>query len=424
MLTDSQIKALKPRDKSYRITDAKSLRLNVTPSGGKHWQLKYRLDGHERIASLGSYPDVGLAMARDRATEARKLLVQGIHPLEHKKTQQAAKKAEQLDTFGAVTQAWIDANAKSWKPYTHSQVLAFMGRYVIDNKALATTPIKKIQAKDIRNLLQSIAQRTALSSGERKKEGAVTVARLVRSWCGAVFEYAIERDIADSDPTYPLRNLTELKRPANSIKHNRKLTPAELRLLLVALKAFTGTRQTGIAIELLLLLFVRTGELRMARWEEFDFDKRQWRIPATRMKAGKPHLVPIPDQAIELLREQQGISGTTGWVFPNQRRAADCMSATTINRALERMGFNGKNTIGLAAHGFRGTASTLLHEHQWDTNVVEIQLAHTPRNKVHAAYNAAQYVAERTKMMQFWADYLDSIRKGDFKSGDHALVSA
>jgi integrase len=423
MLTDSKIKALKPREKSYKVADGGGLYLLVTPTGGKLWRLKYRMDGRENVVSFGEHKDVGLAAVRIKAGEARALIAQGVHPIAHKKAQAAAKKAEELNSFGAVTQAWIEANAKSWKPYTLSQVRAFMGRYVIENKALADTPIRNVQTKDVRALLQSIAQRTTLSAGERKKGGAVTVARLVRSWCRAVFEYAIERDLAVSDPTYPLRNLTELKRPASSIKHNKKLSPKELKQLLVALDNFTGTRQTGIAIELLLLFFVRTGELRMARWEEFDLKKRQWRIPATRMKAGKPHLVPISNQALALLKEQQGISGTTGWVFPNQRRPEDCMSSTTINRALERMGFNGKNSIGLAAHGFRGTASTLLHELQWNTNVVETQLAHTPRNKVHAAYNAAQYIPERTEMMQFWADYLDSVRKDEIQTTEPAIVS-
>jgi integrase len=409
MLTDAKVKALKPRDKPYRVTDAKSLRLNVSPAGGKHWQLKYRLDGHEHIASLGSYPVVGVGMARDKAEAARKLIANGIHPLAHKKAQAAAKKAEELNTLCAVVQSWIEANTKTWKPYTLSQVRASMDRYVIENKALASTPIRQIETKQIRGLLQSIAVRTALGPGERKMQ-AVTVARNVRSWLHAVFVYAIERDLADTDPTYPLRTLTELKRPASAIKQNKKLTPAELKQLLVAIDGFSGMRQTGIALELLLLFFVRTGELRRARWEEFDLGKRQWRIPASRMKAGKPHMVPISDQALALLVEQQTISGKKGWVFPNQRDPDTCMSATTVNRALERMGLNGANTMGLAAHGFRGTASTHLHELGWNTDVVETQLAHAPRNKVKASYNAAQYVLERTKMMQVWADYLDSTR--------------
>lgn len=423
MLTDSKIKALKPREKPYKTADGDGLYLLVTPTGGKLWRLKYRIDGRENIVSFGQYPDVGLAVARIKAAEARALTAQGIHPTAHKKAVEAAKKAEQINSFAAVTQAWIDANAKHWRPYTLSQVRATMGRYVIDKKTLGALPIRKVQTKDIRTLLQSAATRTALGPGERKKS-AVTVARNLRMWCRAVFEYAVERDLADTDPTYPLRNLTELKRPASSIKHNKKMTPAELRHFLEVLSAATCTRQTAIAIELLLLFFVRTGELRQARWEEFDFKLLQWRIPASRMKAGREHMVPISKQAMKLLLELQQISGTTGWVFPNQRKPDDCMSATTINRALERMGLNGKGTMGLAAHGFRGTASTHLHELGFKSDVVEKQLAHVPRNKVKAIYSSAQYVPERTEMMQKWADYLGSLETKEASDQNQASVAA
>lgn len=423
MLIASKIAGLKPREKPYKITDGKGLRLVVTPAGGKLWQLKYRIDGREFSASFGQYPDVGLAVARDRAEEARKLVAQNIHPLAHKKAQEAAKKAEELNSFGAVVQSWIGENENSWKPYTLSQVRASMNRYVIDNKALASLPIRQVQTKDIRALLQSIAKRTTLKAGERKKE-AVTVARNVRSWIRATFDFAIEREFAESDPTYALRNLTELKRPVSKIRHNKKLTPAELKQLLTAISGFSGTRQTGIAIELLILFFVRTGELRQARWEEFDMELRQWRIPASRMKAGTEHTVPLSKQAFNLLREQQEISGKVGWVFPNQRRSDACMSATTINRALERMGFNGPNTMGLAAHGFRGTASTHLHELEFDSELVEIQLAHTPGNKVKATYSAAKFLPKRTEMMQAWADYLDEIRKGGSTPSQAPSISA
>lgn len=412
MLTDSKVKSLKAREKQYKVGDANGLYLLVTPSGGKLWRLKYRINNDENVVSIGAYDKVGLSAARIKANEARELIAQGIHPTAHKKSLEAAKKAEQGNTFGAVTQAWIDANVKlkSWAPYTLSQVRSTMRRYVIDNKALASVPIRQVQTKDLRALLQSIAQRTELRPGERKSSGAVTIARNLRMWCGAVFEYAIERDLASADPTYPLRNLTELKRPANSIKHNKKLTPAELKMFLGLLPTAGCSRQTAIAIELLLLMFVRTGELRQAKWDEFDFKLRQWRIPASRMKAGKEHMVPLSTQVVKLLQELQEINGKVGWVFPNQRKPGTCMSATTVNRALERMGVNGKGTIGLAAHGFRGTASTLLHEQEFDSDVVEIQLAHAPRNKIKATYSAAQFVSKRTEMMQKWADYLDSIR--------------
>lgn len=285
-----------------------------------------------------------------------------------------------------------------------------MGRYILENKALAAKPIREVTSKDIRLVLQLIAKRTTLRESERKAAGSVTIATSVRTWCRGVFAFAIERDQADVDPTYALRNLTELRRPVGSIKHNKKLSPGELRLVLQKIESFTGTRQTANALELLLLFFVRTGELRQARWEEFDLKERQWRIPAIRMKAKKPHLVPISKQALALLKLQQTISGHAGWVFPNQRRADACMSATTINRALERMGLNGPDTVGLAAHGFRGTASTLLHEQGFNSEVIEIQLAHSERDKVKASYNEAKYVNPRTKLMQSWADYLDKLR--------------
>lgn len=423
MLTDSKIKALKPRDKPYKTADGGGLYLLVPPTGGKLWRLKYRLDGRENVVSFGQYPDVGLAAARIKAGEARVLIATGIHPLAHKKAADAAKKAEQVNSFAAVTQAWIEANAKHWRPYTLSQVRATMGRYVIDNTAVGALPIRKVQTTDIRALLQSVAQRTVLRPGERKAS-AVTVARNLRMWCRAVFEYAVERDLAETDPTYPLRNLTELKRPASSIKHNKKMTPSELRRFLDVLSAAKCTRQTAIAIELLLLFFVRTGELRQARWDEFDFKLLQWRIPASRMKAGREHMVPISKQALKLLLEQQQISGTNAWVFPNQRNPGESMSATTINRALERMGLNGEGTMGLAAHGFRGTASTHLHELGFNSDVVEKQLAHVPRNKVKAIYSSAQYVPERTEMMQKWADYLDLVKTAKPSDSNPPAVAA
>ena len=410
MLSDNQIKKAKAGDKPYRLTDAKSLRLNVTPAGGKHWQLKYRLDKREYIASLGSYPQVGLAKARKLADEARELVSQGIHPLAAKNAQKAAKQAEQLNSFGAVVEEWIGAKKKHWAPYTFKQVRYAMDRYILGNKALADKPIREVESKDLRGVLQSIAERTELKAGERKKSGAVTVARNVRVWCHGVFVFAIEHDYTNADPTTALRNLTELKRPAGSIKHNKKLTPGELKKVLAAMDAFSGTRQTAIAMGLLQLFFVRTKELVEASWGEFDFAEKQWRIPAARMKAKKPHMVPISTQALALLKEQQLFSGTTGWVFPNQRHPERPMCNTTINRALERMGLNGPGTMGLAAHGFRGTASTLLHEKGFQTEVIEIQLAHTQRDAVKASYNEAQYVDKRTTMMQFWADYLEKLR--------------
>jgi integrase len=422
-LTDSKIKALKPREKPYKATDGDGLRLHVYPTGSKLWQLKYHLNGDENTASFGAYPAVGLAHAREEAKAARALVARGIHPREERKRQEAERLAAQRNAFGVVATEWMDANKSTWAPYTYSQVKATIDRYVIANPRLSAMPVRDVQAKDIRELLQSVARRTSLGPGERKAEGAVTVARNLRSWCRNVFEFAMERDLTDRDPTSSLRNLTELRRPTGAIRHNKKLSPAELKEVLTGLAAFSGTRQVGIAIELLMLFFVRTAELRCARWEEFDLKAREWRIPAARMKASREHVVPIASQALSLLLEQQTISGKTGWVFPNQRTEGQCMSATTVNRALERMGFNGAGSMGLAAHGFRGTASTLLHEAGFNSDVVEMQLAHTPRNAVKAAYNAAEHIPKRVLMMQAWADYIDAVRANN-DGADKVLKSA
>ncbi|MEQ1685298.1 MAG: tyrosine-type recombinase/integrase [Burkholderiaceae bacterium] len=410
-LTDSKVKAAKRMAKAYRLADARGLFLLVTPSGGKHWKLKYRLGGKEQRFAVGSYPEVGLAAARDRVTAARLLIADGLHPLAAQKRDQAKKLDQSLTTFGAVATAWIDANKEGWKPYYLSQVKRFLGRYVIET-TLADKPIREVTTKDIRQVLQSIAVRTKLAEGERKAGGSASIAINVRTWCRGIFVYALEREYVDADPTYALRNLTELKRSAASVKHGKALDPKQIRELLAALVHFRGARATSIALELLLLTFVRTGELRQARWEEIDLEACQWRIPASRMKAGKPHMVPLSKPAISLLKELQGITGTTGSLFPNSRRPAACMSATTINRALERLGFNGKGSIGFAAHGFRATASTRLHEAGFAGNVIELQLAHMERNKVKAAYNHFDYVPERTAMMEKWGEYLDTLRPG------------
>lgn len=410
MLTDSQIKGLKPKAKPFKTTDGQGLYLLVTPTGGKLWRYKYRIAGKENTASLGSYPEVGLADARKRLTEARALVAANVHPKAHWDEVAASELAAKANSFAAVAEAWLTANKSAWRPYTYSQARATVERYIVNNKALGSVPIRQVQTKDVRLLLQSIAQRTKLGPGERKAAGAVTVAGNLRRCCRAIFEFAIERDWAEADPTYPLRNLTELKRPLNSIKHNKKLTPSELKHVLHTLATAPCTRQTAIAIELLLLFFVRTGELRQAEWSEFDFENLQWRVPESRMKTGKPHMVPISKQALKLLLEQKQFSGGNGFVFPNRRKPNECMSATTINRVLERVGLNGEGTIGLSAHGFRGTASTHLHEMGFPSDVVEIQLAHAPSNKIKAVYSAAQHVPERTEMMQRWADYLDEMR--------------
>lgn len=233
--------------------------------------------------------------------------------------------------------------------------------------------------------------------------GAVTVALLVRQWSSAIFRYAVATLRADGDPAAALKGA--IHRP--KVEHHKPLSRSEIVSFIGAVDKYGGYRTTVIALRLMLLTFVRTVELRKGEWSEFDLQNAEWRIPAERMKMREPHVVPLSEQAVVLLRELQTYTGGRGLLFPNYRNPKECMTATTLNRALERMGFNGKGSIGFSAHGFRATASTLLNEMGYRSDVIERQLAHSERNKVRASYNHAEYMEERRSMMQDWADFLE-----------------
>ena len=246
------------------------------------------------------------------------------------------------------------------------------------------------------------------------------MAILIRQWASAVFGYAIYTLRAESDPTYVLRR--SISRP--KVKHAQALSEDEIVVLRRRLANYGGHRTTVIAIELLLLTFLRTCELRGAQWKEFDFRRALWRVPACRMKARVDHFVPLSRQSLTLLEELRTISGGRSYLFPNWRQPGRCMSATTINRALERMSFTGKAGIGFAAHGFRATASTLLNESgNYREDVIERQLAHSEKDKTRGSYNHAKYMSERRQMMQYWADRLDQLMTEPAASG-HAFVPA
>lgn len=367
ILIDSQVKAAKAKDKPYKLSDSGRLYLLVTTAGSKYWKWNYRLDDRDCTYTVGEYPDVGLHKARELRDAAKKLVAEGIHPLDHKKEILRQRKVDAAATFWGLTEQWIALKKPSWSPATSKQVESFMGRYVRDGE-LGSRPIKKITKADIVGLVRGVAQRSSTSNGERKADGSPIVAKNLWQWCSAVIRNAVLTGHIEINPVYGLKP-SEVVTNIPDTKNNRALSPDEIRDLLKVLQEYRfGTRAVRIAIELLMLTFVRTGELRMATWGEFSLDAGLWTIPAARMKVKKTgdHLVPLSKQAIGLLRELKGINGTplekpqNDWLFPNCRRPDDCMSATTINRALERMGFNGKGTIGFAAHGFRGTASTQL----------------------------------------------------------------
>ncbi|GAO36706.1 integrase [Sulfuricella sp. T08] len=412
-LTHSAILGAKPKDKPYKLSDADRLYVLVTVAGKKYWKWNYRLDGKDCTYTLGTFPDVGLSEARERRIAIEKLVQQGIHPSDFDDDQRLMAKAEKAATFWSVAEEWISGNKIKWTPNYLTQVETFMRRYVRD-AAIGSRPIRQITTAEIYELVTGVAKRSECKGGERKATGSPTLAIMLRQWSGAVFRLAIVSGRAERNPVADLKASDVIVR--QKVKNNRALSVPELREFLKALMAFTGQRTTGIAIELLMLTFVRTTELRAATWGEFDLNNAVWTIPASRMKiknAGD-HVVPLSSQAVTLLRELREIVGTpkTGphWLFPNYRRESDCMTATTINRALERMGFNGKNSIGFSGHGFRGTASTILHEIGYRPEVIEVQLAHKERNAVKAAYNKAQYMADRIAMMEQWAGYIGSLQ--------------
>lgn len=401
-LTDAKIRNAKPADKPFKLPDTGWLYLEVRPSGAKLWRFRYRVAGKENIFAIGEYftgkraGHVSLEDARRERDKARVLVKQGIHPAHQRQLQRMAQHADASNTFGGVAQEWIEKKKQNWTAYYTRQVQGVLENDVLPH--IGKLPVRSVTAAHLLEVVRRVEGR-----------GAETVALLVRQWCSAVFRYAVVTLRADGDPTAALRGA--ITRPKTV--HSKPLSRDQVAAFVQALDAYGGYRTTVIALRLKLLTFVRTIELRAAEWPEVDLERAEWRIPATRMKMREMHIVPLSRQAVELLRELYALTGGQRWLFPNYRRPQTCMTATTLNRALERMGFNGKGSIGFAAHGFRATASTMLNEAGYRPDVIERQLAHKERNKVRASYNRAEYLEDRRAMMQQWADMTDSMAKGD-----------
>lgn len=404
-LRDSAIKTIKGNGKTQKLFDGEGLYLLVSAVGGKSWKYKYRLSGKEQLRSLGSYPEIGLGQARDKLRVARAEVALGKHPLELQRAAQKQRAEIEANTFGSVAETWIQANTPRWADYYAKQVRSGLDRYLFKCKPLWDKPIRLVESADISKMLRAIAVRTKATGEERKATGAPTVARNVRIWCGMIFRYAIDHKLAEVDPTPPLRSLPELER--SEVKSNKKLSGSQLGDVVRRLRTYNGDRITTIAIEFLILTMVRTVELRKARWDQFRLDESLWLIPPANMKAGRSHEVPLSKQVLALLTELQTIVGSEGLLFPG-RIDGSPISATTINRALEYMKLNGPGTIGLSAHGFRGTAGSRLRQLKFDKELIEIQLAHKPKDRVAALYNDYTYFEERAHMLQVYADYVSS----------------
>ncbi|WP_290592937.1 integrase arm-type DNA-binding domain-containing protein [Arenimonas sp. SCN 70-307] len=409
-LTDKAIKALKPGEKPYTRGLGNGLFLWVYPDGKKYWRYRFVLNSKQTLMGLGVYPDVSLADARKAHADARALVLKGVNPVEQTKAAKAAKKEAAANTFETTARDWMAANKPHWSAYYYGQVETTLKRDVFPE--VGAMPIRDVRAAHLRPILKRVATRKSVPGIKRVRErGAATVAILIRQWCGAIFNYAAAEGKVDEDrnPAAVLKGL--IKRP--KVEHHKHLTRADLPQFIADLRALNDpedpklTESVKIAVELLALLWVRTAELRNAEKSEFDLEGAGglgpvWKIPGHKMKMGQAHYVPLPERAVQLIARQMALSGNSTHLFPNQRTAGKVMSATTINRALERMGWGDR----LSGHGFRGTASTVLHEANFNHAVIEKQLAHAERNKVAASYNHSEYWEDRKELMNYWQNLL------------------
>jgi integrase len=394
MLTDIQLRRIKPTDKPQKLSDGGGLFLLVTVQGGKLWRLAYRFGGKQKTLSIGEYPIVSLTDARAKREEAKRQLVNGIDPSAAKQAAKAAVQGAAANCFEVIAREWhkthmtskSEKHAKKTLNALEKDVFAWLGKL----------PITKIEAPDILAVLRRIEQR-----------GANDLAHNTKSIIGQVFRYAIATGRAVRNPVPDLQGaLTPI-----TVKHHAAITdPGQIGALLRACESYTGHFATRCALHLSFLVMLRPGEVRKAEWSDIDLDRAEWRIPAAKMKMKDEHIIPLSRQAIAIFNEIKPLTGAGQYVFPSVRSHARPMSENTINGALRRLGYTGDE---MTAHGFRGMASTRLNEaHLFHPDAIERQLAHGEQNSVRAAYNRAQYLPERVKMVQWWADYLDSLKAG------------
>lgn len=389
MLTDTEIRRAKPREVVYRMTDGRGLYLQMTPAGGKLWRYKYRYEGREKLMTFGGYPDVPLVSARERHAAARKLLADGIDPMAARKLEKTAVTAS--DTFQVIAALWLN----HWKTDKSAQHVDATQRRLEANvyPTIGARPIGEVKAPELVRMVKTIETR-----------GVGDVAKRALQTTGQIFRYGVAHGYCERNPVSDIKPGDVLK---PTVKVNlARVDAKELSALLKAIEVYQGKVITRLAMKLMALTFVRTSELIGARWSEFDLEARRWNIPAERMKMKSPHIVPLSSQALEILELLRTVTGHGEYLFPGEQ-GSSTMSNNTILFALRRMGYGGVMT----GHGFRGLASTLLHEQGWAHDHIELQLAHAPRNAVSAAYNHALYLDGRGKMMQHWGDYLEQTQR-------------
>jgi len=385
MLTDTSIKALKPKLHQYKLSDSNGLYLLIKPSGQKFFRFDFKFDGKRQTLSIGIYPQISLKAARQKVVEAKASIKDGITPMVKNKTNQA------VNTFGVIATEWINKQKTVWKDTHTATVQQRIKDYILP--ALGDKEIATITTPEILSALRDIENR-----------GIFETAHRVKQVVGQIFRYAIITGRADRDPSSDLRGaLTPVK-----AKNFATITePKEIGGLLRAIDGYSGSYIVKCALQFAPLVFVRPRELRHAEWKEFDFKNALWKIPAEKMKMGRVHIVPLATQAMANLEALKMATGSDRYLFPSIRTTSRPMSENTINAALRRMGFEKTEMTG---HGFRAMASTLLYENGFESQIIEMQLAHAETNSVRAAYNHAQFLEKRKNMIQWWADYIDSLK--------------
>jgi integrase len=388
-LTDPKIRQAKPAEKPYKLFDGGGLFLLVQTGGSKLWRLKYRFGGKEKLLALGSY-DMGISLkkAREERNKARDLLVEGIDPGAAKRKEKHAQRGRAENTFRAIALDWAGTYGACWTESHFRRVVTSLEKDAFP--VLGDLSVKEITPPMVLEVIRAVESR-----------GALDVASRVLQRTSAIFRYAIQTGRASYNPAADMKGVLKTRK----VEHRSAISQGELPDFLKKLDSYSGDPITKLAMRLIVLTFVRTGELRGARWEEFDVDQGEWRIPAERMKMRSPHIVPLSPQALAVVEELRPLSGHFELLFPSQRDHRKPISENTLIYTLYRLGYHKRATV----HGFRALASTTLNETGFRPDVIERQLAHVERNKVRAAYHRSEYLEERQKMMDWWGACIESM---------------
>lgn len=381
------VKQAKSKDKPYKLSDGGGMYLLVNPNGSRYWRWKYRINNKEKVMALGVFPNVSIAKAREKVSQAKEILDKGIDPNVHKKQQKAISIHS---SFKPIAKEWFKKESGRWSKDHAERVWQTIKADALPY--LGDMPINDIKSRDVLHVIRQIEDR-----------GALDVASRVKQRISSIFRYAVQTSYAELNPVDALKDVIRTRQ----VQHRKSLKLDQLPAFLNALDDYQGYTITRFALQFITHTFVRPGELRSAEWSEFDIDNAIWRVPAEKMKMKEEHIVPLSKQVLSLLESIKEISDGYDLVFPGSHDFRKPMSENTLTYAIrKRLGFDA------TAHGFRTTASTILNESGFRVDVIERQLAHGERNKVRAAYNRSQYLAERTEMMQWYSDYLDGIKLG------------